>query len=204
VDTSLNDTSLNDTSLNDTSLNDLTLNDRVAQPGYLDGLKTRPLDEIRSMRAECGQLEAQLSYARRLVQGRLDIVQAERMRRAAGMAPSDLADLVAALPEMLSPRVLAPRANGASRVTGGHRSHDIGDQDDPELEAELDAVFDGSQLVALPAASDEHVASVAEKLADLERDVSQRRRAALEAFDTLSAEMVRRFRTGEATVDLLD
>jgi hypothetical protein len=193
-----------DISLNDISLNDSTMYDRVAQPGYLDGLKTRPLDDVRAMRAECGQLEAQLSYARRLVQGRLDIVQAERMRRAAGMPPSDLADLVAAIPEMLSPRVLGPRGNGAARVTGGHRSHDIGDHDDPVLEAELDAVFDGAQLVSLPAASDEHVASVAEKLAELERDVSQRRRAALEAFDSLSAEMVRRFRTGEATVDLLD
>jgi hypothetical protein len=181
----------------------MTMNDRVAQPGYLDGLKSRPLSEIRSMRAECGQLEAQLSYARRLVQGRLDIVQAERMRRAAGMPPSDLADLVAAIPEMLSPRVMASPTSGL-RVAGGHRSLDIGEHDDPVLEAELDAVFAGSQLVTLPAASDEHVASVAEKLAELERDVSQRRRAALDAFDALSAEMVRRFRTGEATIDLLD
>jgi hypothetical protein len=178
-----------------------TTYDRVVQPDYLGTLSSRPIDEIRAMRAECGQLEAQLSYARRLVQGRLDIVQAERMRRAAGLPPSDLAELVAAIPESLSPQVLS--RSSASRNMA-HRGQAAADHDDPVLEAELDAVFDGSQLASLPAASDAHVAAVAEKLADLERDVSQRRRAALDAFDALSAEMVRRFRTGEATIDLVD
>jgi hypothetical protein len=179
-----------------------TTYDRVVQPDYLGDLWSLPMDDIRSKRAECGQLEAQLSYARRLVQGRLDIVQAERMRRAAGLPPSDLAELVAAIPETLSPQVLS-RSSASPRNTG-HRSQAVPDHDDPALEAELDAVFDGSQLASLPAASDAHVSAVAEKLADLERDVSQRRRAALDAFDTLSAEMVRRFRTGEATIDLVD
>ena len=147
------------------------------------------------MRAECGQLESQLSYARRLVQGRLDIVQAERMRRAAGMAASDLAELVAALPSMLSGKV------GGNGSANSRRARDIGDDDDPVLEAELDAIFNGSQLVSLPAAADEHIAAVSDRLAELERDISHRRRTALEAFDTLSAELIRRFRTGEASVE---
>lgn len=172
---------------------------RIGREGYLDDLPGRPLAEIRAMRNECGEVEAQLSYARRLVQGRLDIVQAERMRRAAGLPPSDLADLVAALPEMLSGRVLAPRLPGST----AHRSHEFAD-DDPGLEAELDAVFAGSELVALPAASDEHVAVVAEQLEELERTMSARRRAALSAFDALSAEVVRRYRTGEATIESID
>jgi hypothetical protein len=175
----------------------MTVYDRIAESGYLANVGERPLDELRSMRAECGQLESQLSYARRLVQGRLDIVQAERMRRAAGMPASDLAELVAALPAMLSGKV------GGNGSATGHRSLDIGDNDDPVLEAELDAIFDGSQLVSLPAAADDHVAKVGDRLAEFERDISHRRRTALAAYDTLSAELIRRFRTGEASVESL-
>lgn len=168
--------------------------DRLASEDFLHALDRRPMRELRAMRTACGQIEAQLSFARRLVQGRLDIVEAERVRRNKGLPASNLAELVAALPEMLSGRV---QCDGASVF----RARDIGDHEDPTLEAKLDAIMDGGSLVSLPSSSDTHLATVALQLTDFERQVSRQRRHALAAFDTLSAEVIRRFRDGEESVE---
>ena len=58
--------------------------DRVLAPGYLDGIDGLALDEIRIRRAEADQEEVDLSYARRLMQGRIDILKAEQQRRLGG------------------------------------------------------------------------------------------------------------------------
>jgi hypothetical protein len=167
--------------------------ERLSEPGFLHRLEARPMDDLRSMRTACGRIEAQLSYARRMVQGRLDIVEAERVRRAKGLAPSNLAELVAALPAMLSGRV---QSEG-----GGFRSRDIGDHDDPMLEAKLDLILDGGALMGLPASSDAQLTAVASRLVAFEREVSDQRRLALDAFDALSTEVIRRFRDGEVPVE---
>src|SRR2546428_12880909 len=44
----------------------------VLSATYLVDLEHRPIEEIRTLRAECQQLEVDQSYLRRLVQGRLD------------------------------------------------------------------------------------------------------------------------------------
>ncbi|HVV90822.1 MAG TPA: hypothetical protein VHB53_10035, partial [Solirubrobacterales bacterium] len=55
--------------------------DRVLSDGYLDGLTELPLAEVRELRNEAEQEEADLSYVRRLLQGRVDIIRAELARR---------------------------------------------------------------------------------------------------------------------------
>jgi len=70
--------------------------DRVLAEGYLDQLATRPLSEIRGLREQADQEETDLSYLRRLLQARLDLVQDELDRRAEGRPVP--ADLVAHLP----------------------------------------------------------------------------------------------------------
>ncbi len=75
--------------------------DRILTGPYLDGIDTRSLDDIRAMRTECQQAEVALSYLRRLIQGRLDIVHAY-LEQEGSDGPPDLAALVAALPGILS------------------------------------------------------------------------------------------------------
>ena len=58
--------------------------DRLLAAEYLGDLPARPIEQIRSMRAECQSVEVGLSYLRRLAQGRLDIVAAELGRRRTG------------------------------------------------------------------------------------------------------------------------
>src|SRR4051794_5522737 len=52
--------------------------DRGLAPHFLVGVSELGLDEIRSRRADAEQEEGDLSYARRLLQGRLDILRAEQ------------------------------------------------------------------------------------------------------------------------------
>jgi hypothetical protein len=166
--------------------------ERVLAPDYLGDLTARPLEEIRAMRAECRAVEDKVSYLRRLVQGRLDIVAADLRRRAEGRAPGDLSSLVERLAEILSDRVHAP---GPGRLPTS-----VLPPDDPDLTAELDAVAGPGVLDSLEGVSDEEVSALANRLEALERLVSDRRKALFGRIDALEAELTRRYKTGEATV----
>src|ERR1700737_1944784 len=78
--------------------------DTLLEPAYLEGLRNIPLGDIRARRKECSEVEVGLSYFRRLVQGRLDIVLEVAHRQEAG-EPADVASLVAHLPEILGGHV---------------------------------------------------------------------------------------------------
>jgi hypothetical protein len=164
--------------------------ERVTADGYLRDLQDRPLDELRSMRDECGAIEDKVSYLRRLVQGRLDILNAELRRRAEGGGAVDLDSLVEQLPDILSDNVHAP---GPGRLPRGVAVPD----DDDELTAELDAVAAPEVLADLSRSSDAEVEELVAALADLERRVSDARKRLFGSIDTIHAELVRRFRNGE-------
>ena len=55
--------------------------DKVLDPEFVEGLRQISLDELRGRRKEAEQEETDLSYMRRLLQGRLDILRAELARR---------------------------------------------------------------------------------------------------------------------------
>src|SRR5207302_5477185 len=82
--------------------------DRLLAPEYLGDLQARPVEEIRAMREECQRAEDSLSFLRRVVHSRLDIVAAEQARRAEGLEPSDPSTLVEKLPEILGHNVVGP------------------------------------------------------------------------------------------------
>src|SRR6516165_2273857 len=81
--------------------------DDVLDPGFLDGISALPIEEVRLRRRQANELEADLSYLRRLVQGRLDILLDESRRRDSG-GSGDLSTLVGRLPEILGARVHMP------------------------------------------------------------------------------------------------
>jgi len=55
--------------------------DLVLAADFLDGLPELPLSELRAKRREAEQEEADLSYLRRMLHGRISIVQAELRHR---------------------------------------------------------------------------------------------------------------------------
>lgn len=168
----------------------------ILEPSYLGGLGERSLDDIRAMRDLCQQVEGGLSYVRRLAHGRLDIVGGELARRRKGGDPSDLADLVAQLPELLTDSGSSGTSGRASRAG---RPLELGEPS-AELEAELDAIVGADDLSGLTDLSDAELQGVAEGLVEFERTVSDRRRRVHERIDTLQAEIARRYRDGEASI----
>jgi hypothetical protein len=170
--------------------------DEVLGPEYAGDLRPRSLDDIRRMRAECQEVETGLSYLRRLVQGRLDIVGVEMERRRDGGAPGDLSSIIEQLPEILSDRTRAP---GVGRLP----QHMAPGEIDASLAGELDAILAGQDVDALAGLADDELAALRDRLSDFERRVSSLRRDLFERIDAFQAELTRRYRTGEASVESL-
>jgi hypothetical protein len=58
--------------------------DRILASGYAEDIGTLELDEVRSRRDECLAEREYLSYLRRLLHGRLEILRAEAQARKDG------------------------------------------------------------------------------------------------------------------------
>ena len=168
--------------------------ERLLADDYLADLPSRTLAELRVLRGECQAVETQLSYLRRLIQGRHDITTGEIERRRSGGDPDDLADLVDRLPEILSDRIHGsgpgrpPTELAPQEMTG-------------VLVEKLAGIAEAVALDAPHALDDEALSVAADQLGRLEQEVSALRRALFDRIDTIQAELTRRYRAGEATVD---
>ncbi|HEY3486063.1 MAG TPA: hypothetical protein VGK49_11815 [Ilumatobacteraceae bacterium] len=72
---------------------------------------------------------------------------------------------------------------------------------DDELARELDAICARHGFSRLEELSPEELSELATALGEYEKSVSRDRRETFERLDALSAELVRRYRDGEASVD---
>lgn len=151
--------------------------------------------DLRARRSELQGVEVTLSYQRRMAQGRLDIVAAERRRRETGGEPLTAEGIVAQLSEILTPRT---RGAGTGRL-----SQLLAPEPDEAETPELDAIAGPDVLGSLPALADEDLDALIDALAEFESECSGIRRQLHERIDALQAEVVRRYRTGEATVETL-
>jgi hypothetical protein len=164
--------------------------DRVLAEDYLAGLTEAPLADVRSLRAEAEQEEADLSYIRRLVQGRIDIVRAELARRTGGGEGS----LVDSLAQVLSDQTRGSAPHGMGRHNTVEPTRVDAHQRYVEtLVADVD-------LSDTTARTDEELNHALEVLAAEEQVVSAKRRQVQGVMDALSAEVTRRYRDGEANV----
>jgi len=171
---------------------------RLLAADYLGDLQSRPIEEIRAMRDECRRAEDGLSYVRRQAQGRLDIVAAELARRNEGKGPSDPADIVDQLPAILGHGVSTQGGILNVRTTSLEPPPDTG-----ELIVELEGILHESSLTGLGQITDEELRQLVDRLTEYERLVSDRRRALHDRLDALQAEIVRRYKAGEVTVESL-
>ncbi len=168
--------------------------DRVLAADYLEGLREMPLAEVRGLRGEAEQEEVDLSYLRRMVQGRLDVLRAELAHRqgAAGGA-----SLVEALPQ-----ILADESRTPSRGLGRHTSVEPSRADSHRRAVE--ALVADVDLSNVSSRSDDELNAVLVRLGEAEQSLSGKRKAVQEVMDACSAEITRRYRDGEARVgDLL-
>lgn len=152
--------------------------------------RTLPLDELRALRAELQHQDDVVSYVRRLVQARLDLVRAEMRRRAAG--DEDTGTITGELPVILG-----------THLTGGpaRPPRPADDFSDHPLALQLEELCDEAGSTDLESMDDGELAAFAAQLHEFEQARSGERKGLFGRIDALSAELVRRYRDGEADVD---
>jgi hypothetical protein len=169
--------------------------DRVLAEDYLTDLAGLEMAQVRIRRDEADQEEADLSYLRQVLHGRLQLVEDEIARRAAGEPVRE--DLIAHLTEVLTDN----RARPAARGLGRHRS--VEPSNPGESRRVVEKLVGDSLLTDLPNRSDEELSRAVEVLRDEETQVSARRRQVQEVADALGHEIGRRYRDGDADVSAL-
>ena len=147
-----------------------------------------PLAELRELRTELQRRDDVVSYARRVAQARLDLVKSELGRRRSGAEESeDVSDVL------------------SQHLTGGpaRPPRPAEDLSDDALSRELDAICTEHRYSRIRELDEGELDRLAEAIGAFEQRVSQDRRERFDRLDALSAELVRRYRVGEADVDSL-
>jgi hypothetical protein len=167
--------------------------DRVLAPDYVRDLGGLALSEVRTRRDDAAQEETDLSYLRRLLHARIDIVKAEQKRRREGGSSSVVERLV----EILSDNVVGPVPSGSGRHQAlepsraeAHRRH-------------VEALVSDTDLSDVSSLPDERLDLALQTYAAEEESVSQRRREVQKVVDALNDEIGARYKAGSASVDTL-
>lgn len=172
--------------------------DQIQDPGFAEALEDLGVTELRRRRDLCGGLDVELSYYRRLLHGRMDLLAFEQRRRRG----EETRTLMEALPEILAggAEPLPPRRPGEGRTISIQA---------PDLPAvgrrPVDRALGDDFLARLSDLSEEDIEETAEMLAETEAEISRQRRTVFDALDRIQEELTRRYRRGLADpAELLD
>ncbi|MFD9030439.1 ABC transporter substrate-binding protein [Streptomyces sp. NPDC059567] len=146
------------------------------------------LPELRTLRRDAQGDEADLSYVRRMLQGRIDILRAELARRTDPEAP-----ILDRLSEIL--------ADAPSRLRTSARHVTLSTPRSEEYRRLATEMLSEVELSDLGARTDDELHAAMGRLAGYEQQVSRRRQQLQRTADDCSAEIARRYREGEAQVD---
>jgi anti-sigma-K factor RsiG len=163
----------------------------VLDPAFLDSLPDLPTDELRRRRDESLAEREFLSYLRRLLQVRQDVLSAERGQRKSGKQPEPLVD-----------RLTAVLSKGGK--TNGTRGEAIrtvlSEADLEEAERQAEAMLPALNLGQSDEMSEDELERAVRSLAEAERAVSSRRAAVIRVHDRLQEELKRRYRDNPAEI----
>ncbi len=166
------------------------MEDRVLAPGYVAGLDRLELAEVRVRRDDAAQEETDLSYLRRLLHARIDIVHAEQRRRRNG----DSAPVVTELARILAANALGP-------AIGSGRFQTMEPSRAQEHRRNIEVLVSNADLSDVGSLSDELLDATLQEYCTQETSVSQCRRAVQHVVDSLNAEIGSRYASGAASVD---
>lgn len=166
--------------------------DRVLAADFLDGMEQMTLDELRDRRRDAEQEEVDLSYLRRMLHGRIDIVQAEQRRRDPDYAGGSVIDELTAI------------LTDDQRTTRGMGRHlSIEPSRVAEHRRAVEALVADAFISNVRERSDSELGAALDRLRSHEAEVSEVRRSVQHVVDVLSDELARRYREGVASVDEL-
>ena len=153
------------------------------------------MDQLRERRGVLDDLDAELSFYRRMLHGRMDLLSFEMKRRSG----EEKRPLLEALPQILADGIDRPTRNTLPRDLPLTLPDLIGDGN-----RAIDRVLGDDFLTHLPSLEDDELAEIQAALTGAEREVSAQRRAVYDVYDRISAEITLRYREGLADgTDLL-
>ncbi|WNI17017.1 ABC transporter substrate-binding protein [Actinacidiphila sp. ITFR-21] len=164
-------------------------------------LATLDLAALRTLRREAQQEEADLSYLRRMLHGRIDILRAELTRRGGAGADVPAGDHAADAESPVVDRLSEILTDGPSRVRSSARHVTLGTPLTERVRRLAEEMLSEVALFDLEARTDQELHAARGRLLRYEQQVSGRRRALQQTVDGCSAEITRRYRAGEAHVD---
>ncbi|MDA8196446.1 MAG: hypothetical protein M0019_04420 [Actinomycetota bacterium] len=155
--------------------------------GNLDSL---PTEQLKATKRLAEEAEAKISFARRMIQGRIDTLELDPSRLGSGQSDIELSPLKSAI-----------NSQGAQSSFGRFVDADISQEQVDQVDDELSSLI--SEAIARM--DSEQSNEVKEKLAlvEVEHYLSGLRKKAFSAIDAINAELVVRYRTEPAMVDSL-
>lgn len=149
------------------------------------------LHELRAMRAELQALDDVVSYVRRVAQARLDLVDRQLQQRMAG-SPAALGMEVPDLSNLLG------RHLGGGPARPPRPTDDVSDH---PMALEFEQLCARYGIGSTDQLEDSELIELRAQIDAVERLRSHERHDLFARIDALSAELVRRYRDGEADVD---
>jgi anti-sigma-K factor RsiG len=159
--------------------------DRILDPGFLLGLEDLTLEQLRARRDDCMAEREYLSFLRRLVQGRVEIMQAEREARA---GEGDVAAVVDRLPEILGVD------DGGNTGRGEAVRIGLPDEELTTARRRVERLVADAGVSDPTSLDDDALARAMERFAEEESGLSMSRRAVIEVLDRVLDELKRRYK----------
>lgn len=164
--------------------------DRIRDPAFVEDLEALSLEELRARRDECLAEREYLSFLRRLLQGRAEILRAELERRSGGGGDGSLVERLA---EILAGEAQGPARGEAVRVS-------IPEEEVLLARRRIERLVTDAAISDPSALDDERLAEVADRLVAEEREISRVRSEVIAVLDRLQGELKRRYREDPSLV----
>lgn len=164
--------------------------DHIRAAGFVEGLPVLSLDELRQRRDECLAEREYLSFLRRLVQGRAEILAAEVERRRGEGAQGPLVERLASI---LGGEGQGPSRGEAVKVGLPEEELLLARRRVERLVSDA-AISDPAQL------DDDRLAEAVDLLYREEQEVSEARGAVITVLDQLQEELKRRYKDDPSLV----
>lgn len=172
--------------------------DIVSDPTFTSVLDSLTLDELRERRSLCADLDTELSYYRRLLHGRMDLLAFELRRRSG----EETRSLIEALPEILAGGETAGSSGGQGKDVLALKALTIEPPDIPSTgRRDIDRALADDFLTHLPTIAVDELEAIQVSLTTVEREVSAQRRTVYEAYEKVLGELTGRYRDGLASPD---
>jgi len=164
--------------------------DQVLADGFTEGLGDLHEDEVRRRRDLARSEREYLSFLRRLLQGRRDILRDELDRRRTGGEPQPVVERVVS--------VLSEGSRGPSR--GEAPVAPLPEEELSRARRRVERLLSDAHLSDLPSLSDQDLEGAIGRIEEEERGVSDTRSRVIAAHDALQEEMKGRYRERLGTV----